>query len=73
MNLLKLKEPVIPAELFASLRKVPPIKILSLLNETTAEKISGALKKISELAHFSHSMADYFAHDDALKPPLAVL
>ena len=73
LNLLKLKEPVIPAELFASLRKVPPIKILSLLNETTAEKISGALKKISELAHFSQSMADYFAHDDALEPALAVL
>ena len=46
LNLLKLKEPVIPAELFASLRKVPPIKILSLLNETTAEKISGLKKDI---------------------------
>ena len=31
------------------------------------------LQKISELAHFSQSMADYFAHDDALEPALAVL
>ena len=73
LNLLKLKEPVIPSDLFASLKKVPPIKILSLINESTAKKISGTLKKISELAHFSQSMADYFAHDDALEPALAVL
>ena len=45
MNLRKLQEAVIPADVFASVRKVPPIKILSLLNETTAEKISGLKKR----------------------------
>ena len=70
MNLLKLGEPVLPSDLFTSLKKVPPIKMLRRINETTATKILGILRKISELAHFSQSMADYFAHDDALEPAL---
>ena len=31
------------------------------------------MKKISTLCHFSQSMTDYFAHDDAVEPALAVL
>ena len=73
LNLLKLNEPVTPSELFASLRNVPPLSIIRLINEATAEKITKVLQKISQLAHFSQSMADYFAHDDALEPALAVL
>ena len=73
LNLLKLGEPVLPSDLFTSLEKVRPVKMLRLINETTATKILGILRKISELAHFSQSMADYFAHDDTLEPALAVL
>ena len=73
LNLLKLDEPLLPSELFKSLKDVPPLKIIRLINSATAEKIVGCLKKISDLAHFSQSMADYFAHDDALEPALAVL
>ena len=73
LNLLKLEEPVTPSELFSSLKNVPLQKIMQLINESTAKKVSELLKKISDLAHFSQSMADYFAHDDALEPALAVL
>ena len=31
------------------------------------------LQKITSLAHFSQSMADYFARDDALEPALSVV
>ena len=53
LKILKFKEPISPSDLFASLKDVPPFKILRLVNEQTAEKISGAQKKISELSHFS--------------------
>ena len=45
LNLLKLKEPVTPSDLFASLTKVPPIKVLSLINESTAKKNIGYPKE----------------------------
>ena len=73
LNLLKLDEPVIPSDLFAFLKSVPPLKIIRLINHTVAENLVGILQKINDLAHFSQSMADYFAHDDALEPALAVL
>lgn len=73
LNLLKLDEPILPSDLFTSLKNAPPLKIIQLLNETSAAKLVQSLRKISELAHFSQSMADYFAHDDALEPALAVL
>ena len=72
LNLLKLDEPILPSDLFASLKNVSPLKIMKLINGATAEKLVGTLQKISELAHFSQSMADYFALDDALEPALAV-
>ena len=73
LNLLKLDEPILPSDLFSSLKDTPPIKIVRLINETAATSIVETFRKISELAHFSQSMADYFAHDDALEPALAVL
>ena len=55
------------------IKDVPPIKILSLINSTKAEEISMLLQRVSSAAHFSQSMTDYYAHDDAVEPALAVL
>ena len=49
-----------------------PIKILKLVNERKAD-IRTLIRRISSLAHFSQSMAEYFAHDDALEPALVVV
>ena len=51
----------------------PPIKISEFFNRDKAAEILKKLEKISSLAHFSQSMADYFARDDALEPALSVL
>ena len=72
LNLLKLDEPVLPSDLFASLKEVPLQKIIQLINSKSAEKLADILRKINDLAHFSQSMADYFVHDHALEPALAV-
>ena len=49
------------------------MKLIEFVNHKKAEEIRKAIKKISSLAHFSQSMADYFARDDALEPALAVV
>ena len=43
------------------------------MNHKKAKEIRKAIKKISSVAHFSQSMADYFARDYALEPALAVV
>ena len=73
LKLLELGEPVLPKEIFKMLQKVPPIKILELVNKQKTADILKILSKITSMAHFSQSMADFFAHDDALEPALAVV
>ena len=73
LKLLKMQEPVLPAVVFKYLKDVPPIKILELVNARKAADILTLVRKISSMAHFCQSMADYFAHDDALEPALAVV
>lgn len=73
LKLLKLQEPIPPAEWCELIKDVPPLKILSLINSSKAAEISMFLQRVSAAAHFSQSMTDYFAHDDAVEPALAVL
>ena len=73
LNQLDMTKPVKPELLFKSLKNVPPIKILQLFNKQTATDILSLLSKISSMAHFSQSMADFYALDDALEPALAVV
>ena len=50
-----------------------PIKLIEFFNRDKAAEILKTLEKITSLAHFSQSMADYFARDDALEPALSVV
>ena len=62
-----------PSELFLVLRKVPLIKILKLWNAEKTDELLAAIQEIADALHFSLSMTDFFAHDDALEPALAVV
>ena len=73
LKTLKLQEPVLTSELKNKLKEVPPIELIKFVNEERACKILKIFEKIVSLAHFSQSMSDYFAHDDALEPALAVV
>lgn len=73
LKTLKLEEPVLTSELKNKLKEVPPIELIKFVNEEKACKILKIFEKIISLAHFSQSMSDYFAHDDALQPALAVV
>ena len=72
-KLLKMPTPVPPATFCKYLEKVPLIKLIEFFNRGKAAKMRKIISKISSLAHFSQSMADYFARDDALEPALAVV
>ena len=72
-KLLKMQTPILPETLSKYLEHVPPLRLIEFVNKKKAEDIQKALAKISSLAHFSQSMADYFARDDALEPALAVV
>ena len=72
-KLLKMPVPVQPETFCQYLKNVPPLSILEFINPQKAAIIRELIKKISSLAHFSQSMADFFAHDDALEPALAVI
>ena len=72
-KLLELRKPVLPEVILKYLENAPPIKILELINKQKAADILKILSKISSMAHFSQSMADFFAHDDSLEPALAVV
>ena len=63
-----------PTETFCKyLEHVPPLKLIEFMNQQKAANIRKLVTKISSLAHFSQSMGDYFAFDDALEPALAVV
>ena len=70
---LKLPGLIQPETMCKYLKDVPPIKLIEFINRQRATKIRTLLTKISSLAHFSQSMTDFFAHDDALEPALAVV
>ena len=72
-KLLKMPTPVPPVTFCKYLEKVPPLKLIEFVNPKKAAEIQKIISKISSLAHFSQSMADYFARDDALEPALAVV
>ena len=61
------------SDIFECVKNVPMLEILKLIDKTKAEKILSALDKIVALAHFSQSMGDYFARDDALDPALSTV
>ena len=65
--------PVSPEIFCRYLEHVPPMKLIEFVNKNKADNIRKALEKISSLAHFNLSMADYYARDDALEPSLAVV
>ena len=73
LKLLKLQEPMTSTDWCEVVKDVPPLKLLGLINSSKATVISELIQRISSVAHFSQSMTDYFAHDDALEPALSVL
>ena len=73
LKLLKLQEPIPPADWCELIKDVPPMKILSLINSSKAKEISMLLQRVSAAADFSQSMTDYLTHDDAVEPALAVI
>ena len=73
LKALKLQEPVLTSELKKKLKEVPPIELIKFVNEEKEFKILKIFEKIISLAHFSQSMSDYFAHEDALQPALAIV
>ena len=72
-KLLKMPGPMSLEKAKDVLGAAPPIKIIEFMNEEKAADILKLVKKISSLAHFSQSMAEFFARDDALEPALAVV
>ena len=72
-KLLKIPTPVSPETFCKYLEHVPPLKLIEFVNQEKAKNIRKAIKKIKSLAHFSQSMTDYLARDDALEPALAVI
>ena len=72
-KLLKMQVPVLPETFCQYLKSVPPLTLIKFINPQKAANIQKLVTKISSLAHFSQSMADFFARDDALEPVLAVV
>ena len=72
-NLLKMPVQIYPETFCKHLKNVPPMKLIEFVNAEKAADIRKLISKISSLAHFSQSMADYYAHDDALEPALAAV
>ena len=72
-KVLKMPGSIQPETMGGLLKYVPPLKLIKLINKQKASDIHKFLEKISSLAHFSQSMTDFFAHDDALEPVLAVV
>ena len=72
-KLLKIPTPVSPETFCKYLEHVPPLKLIEFVNQEKAKNIRNAIQKIKSLAHFSQSMTDYFARDDAPEPALAVI
>ena len=72
-NFLKMPGQIHPETFCKYLKNVPPIKFIEFVNNQKATEIRTLLAKVSALAHFSQSMADFYAFDDALEPALAVI
>ena len=72
-KMLKMPVPMSPEAMCGYLKSAPPIKIVECMNKKKAADILKLVGKISSLAHFSQSMAEYFARDDALEPALAAV
>ena len=72
-KLLKIPTPVSPETFCKYLEHTPPLKLIEFINGKKAANIKKLLAKISSVAHFSQSMTDFFASDDALEPALAVV
>ena len=62
-----------PETMCKYLQDTPLTKLIEFINGQKDVDIQKILSKIVALAHFSQSMTDYFAHDDALEPALAVV
>ena len=59
---------------FECLNDIPSfIDILKLVNAKRAKKILNSIEKLVGLAHFSQSMGNYLARDDALDPALSTV
>ena len=72
-KVLKMPGPIKPETMCGLLKNVPPLKLIKFINKQKASDTQKLLERISSLAHFSQSMTDFFAHDDALEPVLAVV
>ena len=72
-KMLKMPVPMSPEAMCSYLKPAPPIKIIECMNKKKAADILKLVGKIASLAHFSQSMAEYFARDDALEPALAAV
>ena len=73
LEILKHEHPLMTCELKNKLKEVSPIELIKFINEEKGNKILHIFDKIVSLAHFGQSMLDYFAHEDALEPALAVV
>ena len=73
MKTLKLQDPALTSQLVNTLKDVPPIELIKFINEAKASKLLQIFENIESFAHFSQSMSDYFALDDAIEPALAVV
>ena len=69
---MKIPAPISPVTIYNYLKEVPPIKIVKFFNQKNVADVLKTLKMVASVVHFSQSMADYFARDDALKPALSV-
>ena len=70
---LQPEEPLFTSEQKAKLKEMSPIELIKLVNEEKANKMLEIFHRIKAFAHFSQSLTDYFANDDALEPALAVV
>ena len=69
---MKIPAPISPVTIYNYLKEAPPIKIVKFFNQKNVADVLKTLKMVASVVHFSQSMADYFARDDALKPALSV-
>ena len=62
-----------PSDVFESLKEIPIIDLISMINKERAQKVFSSIDKIVALAHVSQSMGNYFARDDSLDPALSIV
>ena len=69
---MKIPAPISPVTMYNYLKEAPPINIVKFFNQKNVADVLKTLKMVASVVHFSQSMADYFARNDALKPALSV-